>query len=73
MLFAAFHGNALAHLRPLFTMIGGWTETLRHNARVFLGIDDGLMLPHAVSDKGVCIGGFWSGSLTMAALPGWHR
>ncbi len=59
----AFHGNALAHLRPLFEMIGGWMETLRGNARIFLGIDDGLMLPHAVSDQGVCIGGFWSGSL----------
>jgi len=59
----AYHGNALEHLKPLFEMIGGWTEILRHNARVFLGIDDGLMLPHAVSDRAVTISGFWSGSL----------
>ena len=59
----AFHGNRLEHLRPLFDMIQGWTPVLRHNARVFLGIDDGLMLPHAVDDRCTCMGGFWTGSV----------
>lgn len=59
----AFHGNRLAHLRPLFEMISGWMPVLRHNARVFLGIDDGLMLPHAVDDRCTCMGGFWTGSV----------
>ena len=59
----AYHGNCLEHLRPLFEMVKSWTPTLRHNAKMFLGIDDGLMLPHAVDDRGVCMGGFWAGSL----------
>ena len=59
----AYHGNRLENLEPLFRMIGQWTERLRHNARCFLGIEDGLMLPHAVDDRCVCIGGYWAGSL----------
>jgi alpha-L-fucosidase 2 len=59
----AFHGNRLQHLRPLFDMIGSWMPVLRHNARVFLGIEDGVMLPHAVDDRGTCMGGFWTGSV----------
>ena len=59
----AYHGNRLEHLRPLFDMIGTWMPVLRHNARVFLGIDDGLMLPHAVDDRCTCMGGFWTGSI----------
>ncbi|NKB68899.1 MAG: hypothetical protein GKR89_17675 [Candidatus Latescibacteria bacterium] len=59
----AFHGNRLEHLRPLFDLVDQWRPVLRHNARVFLGIDDGLMLPHAVDDQGTCMGGFWTGSV----------
>jgi len=59
----AYHGNRLENLRPLFDMIFSWMPTLRHNARVFLGIDDGVMLPHAVDDRCVCMGGFWTGSV----------
>jgi len=59
----AYHGNKLAHLRPLFALVASWTETLRHNAQVFLGLEDGRMLPHAVDDRGMTIGGFWAGSL----------
>jgi hypothetical protein len=57
----AYAGNHLDHLRPLFTQVWGWRETLRENARVFLGIEDGLMLPHAVDDRCVPMGGFWTG------------
>ena len=59
----AYHGNRLEHLRPMFDLIRGWLPVLRHNAKVFLGIDDGLMLPHAVDDRCVCMGGFWTGSI----------
>ncbi|MBN1933290.1 MAG: hypothetical protein JW934_01425 [Anaerolineae bacterium] len=59
----AFHGNRLSHLKPLFEMIARWTPQLRENARIFVGIDDGLMLPHAVDDRCTCMGGFWTGSV----------
>lgn len=59
----AYRGNRLSHLKPLFDMVLSWEEKLRHNAKVFLGIDDGLMLPHAVDDRGTCMGGFWTGSV----------
>jgi hypothetical protein len=59
----AYHGNRLEHLLPLFRMIEGWLPVLRHNAKVFLGIDDGIMLPHAVDDRCTCMGGFWTGSI----------
>ena len=59
----AYHGNRLEHLRPLFALIEKWMPVLRHNARVFLGIKDGLMLPHAVDDRCTCMGGFWTGSI----------
>lgn len=59
----AYRGNRLEHLRPLFDMVWSWRETLSANARAFLGIDDGYMLPHAVDDQCRCMGGFWSGSV----------
>lgn len=59
----AYHGNRLDHLLPLFKLIESWLPVLRHNAKVFLGIDDGVMLPHAVDDRCTCMGGFWTGSI----------
>ena len=59
----AYHGNCLEHLEPLWDLIDSWQETLRHNAKAFLGIDDGVMLPHAVDDRCTCMGGFWTGSV----------
>lgn len=59
----AYYGNKLEHLLPLFDLIFSWEDTLRHNAEVFLGIDDGVMLPHAVDDNCTCMGGFWTGSI----------
>ena len=59
----AYHGNLVEHLAPLWEMIGGWTQTLRHNAKMFLGIEDGLMLPHAVSDDCRFITGYWGHSV----------
>ncbi len=48
-------------LRPLFDMMLSWTPKLRKNAEHFLGIKDGVMLPHAVDDRGTCMGNFWTG------------
>ena len=59
----AFHGNHLAHLRPLFDLIREWLPVLRQNAKFFVGIDDGLMLPHAVDDRCHAIGAFWTGTI----------
>ncbi|MHB0936923.1 MAG: glycosyl hydrolase family 95 catalytic domain-containing protein [Armatimonadota bacterium] len=59
----AYHGNRLSHLRPLFEMVASWKDVLQHNAKVFVGVDDGLMLPHSVDDRCTTIGGFWAGSL----------
>lgn len=59
----AYHGNCLEHLLPLFRMIESWLPKLKRNAQCFVGIRDGVMLPHAVDDRGTCMGGFWTGSI----------
>lgn len=59
----AYHGNRLEHLRPLWRLIEGWLPALRRNARLFAGVEDGVMLPHAVDDRATCMGGFWTGAI----------
>ncbi len=59
----AYGANHLECLKPLFEMIESWKPKLRRNARCFLGVDDGYILPHAVDDRGTCMGGFWTGSV----------
>jgi len=59
----AFAGNFISALQPLWKMVKRWEPRLRENARAFLGIDDGLQLPHAVDDRCTCMGGFWTGSV----------
>ena len=66
----AYHGNQLQHLLPLFEMVWSWRETLARNAKLFVGIDDGFMLPHSVDDRGGCIGGYWAGSVDHGST-GW--
>ena len=63
----AYRGGHFAHLKPLFKMILGWRPRLRDNAKKFAGIDDGYVLPHSVDDRGVCIGGFWTGTIDHAS------
>ena len=63
----AFRGGHFANLMPLFRMILSWRPRLRENARKFCGIDDGYALPHSVDDRGVCIGGFWTGTIDHAS------
>ncbi|MGI5868312.1 MAG: glycosyl hydrolase family 95 catalytic domain-containing protein [Kiritimatiellia bacterium] len=59
----AYHGNRLEHLRPLFDMILRWLPQLRENARIFIGVEDGVMLPHSVDDRCRCMGNFWTGMM----------
>lgn len=59
----ACKGGHFDHLLPLFRMVLSWRGTLAENARKFVGIDDGYVLPHSVSDQGVNIGGFWTGTI----------
>ena len=60
----AYRGNRLEHLMPVFRLIKSWMPRLRENARIFAGIDDGAMLPHAVDDRGVAMtSSFWTGMM----------
>ena len=59
----AYRGGHFANLMPLFRMVLSWRPRLRDNAKKFVGIDDGYVLPHSVDDRGVCIGGFWTGTI----------
>jgi len=59
----AYGGNQLQALQPLVQMIQSWLPQLRANAKAFVGIEDGLQLPHAVDDRCRCMGGFWTGSI----------
>lgn len=63
----AFRGGHFANLMPLFRMILSWRDRLRDNARKFVKIEDGYVLPHSVDDRGVCIGGFWTGTIDHAS------
>ena len=63
----AFRSGHPERLLPLFRMIRTWWPRLRENARKFCGVEDGYMLPHAVDDRGTCIGGFWSGTIDHAS------
>jgi hypothetical protein len=62
----AYKANRLTHLRPLFDMVWSWREKLRANAKAFIGVDDAYMLPHAVDDRCICMGGFWTGTIDHA-------
>ncbi len=63
----AFRGGHFKNLKPLFKMILSWRPLLRENARKFCGIADGYVLPHSVDDRGICIGGFWTGTIDHAS------
>ena len=59
----AYRGGHFKNLMPLFKMVLSWRPLLRDNAKKFVGIDNGYVLPHSVDDRGVCIGGFWTGTI----------
>lgn len=55
----AFNIGKLDHLIPLFNMLESkpFRQNMQHNARTLFGIDDGLLLTHAVDNKGFQCGG----------------
>jgi hypothetical protein len=59
----AYRGGHFKNLLPLFRMVLSWRPLLKDNAKKFVGIDNGYVLPHSVDDRGVCIGGFWTGTI----------
>ncbi|MBR2440777.1 MAG: hypothetical protein IKB25_11315 [Lentisphaeria bacterium] len=61
-----FKAGLFEHLMPLFRMVLSWKESLRYNAKCFVGIENGYMLPHATDDRGTCMGSFWTGSIDHA-------
>jgi hypothetical protein len=62
----AYKANRLEHLMPLFDLIWSWKDKLRANAKAFIGVDDGFILPHAVDDRCTCMGSFWTGTIDHA-------
>ena len=62
----AVRAGLFDHLRPLFELVWSWRDQLRRNARNFIGVEDGYMLPHAVDDRCTCMGTFWTGTIDHA-------
>ena len=67
----AFATGNRSHLMPLFDMVDSFRDVMRHNARVLVGIEDGLALAHAVDDRGYACGGISAGSSIDHAVSGW--
>lgn len=62
----AYRANRLANLKTLFDMVWSWRDILRQNAKNYIGVEDGYMLPHAVDDRCTCMGSFWTGTIDHA-------
>jgi hypothetical protein len=69
----AFSTGNLRHLLPLFDMLEQpeCQAVLRGNAKALFGIDDGLLLPHAVDDCGWQVGGMGAGATLDFVCGGW--
>lgn len=53
-------------IKAIFDLVLSWKDTLRKNAEMFIGTSRGYMLPHAVDDKCMCMGSFWTGTIDHA-------
>lgn len=62
-LWAAFGSGHWDALGPLFETVERWMPVLRERARKFVGVLDGVHLPHAVDDRGMMMGNFWTGAI----------
>lgn len=70
----AFCGGNTAHALRLFDMLDSapYQQTMRHNAKVLVGIDDGLVLSHTLNDEGhQCQLGFSPHSAIDQAVSAW--
>ncbi|GEM_PF-193080 len=68
-----FPTGRFEHFMPLFKMLESesFQRIMRHNAKVLFGIDDGLLLTHAVDDRGYQCGWISAGSTLDHACGGW--
>jgi hypothetical protein len=70
----AFCGGNTDHALGLFDMLDSpaYRETMRHNAKMLVGIDDGLLLSHTLNDEGrQCQLGFSPHSALDQAVAAW--
>lgn len=69
----AVHANHPEHLMPLFEMLESepFDTIMRQTAKRLYGVEDGLVLTHAVDDRGRQVGGLSAGSVLDQACAGW--
>ncbi len=69
----AFSTGKFEHLMPLFDMLESepFQKVMRENARNLFGIDDGLLMTHAVDDRGMQCGWMGAGAVLDFACGGW--
>ena len=69
----AFATGNFEHMIPLFDMLESesFRKIMRNNAKNMFGIDDGLLLTHAVDDRGMQCGYINVGSVIDFACGGW--
>lgn len=58
--------NRAAHLDPLWEMLMKWYPDMKRNGEAFYQVDNAIIMPHAVDDKGHVRGSFWTGSIDQA-------
>ena len=65
--------GAVSHMMPLFDMLesSGFQDSMKKNAKSLFGIDDGLLLTHAVTDQGRQCGGVGTGAVLDFVCGGW--
>jgi alpha-L-fucosidase 2 len=69
----AVHAGHPAHLLPLFDMLEAepFYNIMRQTAKRVYGVDDGLVITHAVDDRGRQVGGLSGASVLDQACGGW--
>lgn len=69
----AVHANHPEHLMPLFDMLQTepYRSILRQTAQRLYHVDDGIVLTHAMDDRGRQVGGLSVGSVLDQACAGW--
>jgi len=69
----AFATGKFENMMPLFDMLESETfqKVMKENAKSLFGIDDGVLMTHAVDDRGMQCGGISVGSVLDFACGGW--
>ena len=69
----ALPAGRFEHMLPLFDMLESEASqrTMRENARLLFGIEDGLLLTHAVDDRCMQVGGCGAGAMLDFVCGGW--